>query len=452
MNMIISYPEKNLPTIAIVGRTNVGKSTLFNCLVEKSKAIISPIPGTTRTSNTATFLWRGQKYRLIDTGGFDFEKRRPYEQEIQKQIAVAFQEAQAVIFLIDLQSGLLPQDRRWARQLQKLERPIFLAGNKADSPKIRQNIYEPEWLKLGFGKPHPISAVNGSGVGDLLDEVIKTLKPENIIKQEEINPIRVAIIGRPNVGKSTLFNALIGEERAIVSPAPLTTRESHDTLILRNNEPFLFVDTAGLRRQSRIQEEIEKRGAGQAVQSLEKADLALLVLDATEPFSFQEKHLADLVYQKKKGLIIVINKWDLLKEQGEKAREYFVKAAPYYFPFLAFAPLAFISAKTHWRVAKIFDLIKEINASRRQVIGEKELEEFLKKTVKRHLPTKDKGVRHPKIYSLKQIDTAPPVFQLAVKQKTSLHQSYLKFIENRLRQEFGFIGTPLVIYAKKVKI
>lgn len=454
--MSITYPDKSLPTIAIVGRTNVGKSTLFNRLVESRRAIVSPIPSTTRTSNIAKFLWRAKEYRLIDTGGLDFEKKLPYEKEIQKQVETAFKEAQVIIFLLDLQTGLLPQERDWAKALHKLKKPVILAGNKADNLKIRQNAHDPDWLKLGFGAPWPISSLNGSGVGDLLDQVTETLKHLNTATLEHLNtrtqPVRVAIIGRPNVGKSTLFNALIGEERVVVSPIPFTTRESHDTLILKDNQPFLFIDTAGIRKQSRIEKGLEKMGVQQAIHSLENSDLSLLVLDVSEPFSVQDRHLAGLVGEKHKGLIIILNKWDLIKDRDEKMQQKFIDSVYYHFPFLRFAPILFVSAKTHLKVQKIFDLIVTTYQNRFKTIDEETLSEFMKKLIRLHLPTRGKGVRHPRIYSLKQVDTAPPTFQVTIKQKTSLHESYLKFIENHLREEFGFAGTPVVVYAKKIRI
>lgn len=456
--MSITYPEKLLPTIAIVGRTNVGKSTLFNRLTEKRKALISPLPGTTRTSNIAEFLWRGEKYRLIDTGGLDFEKKYLFEKEIKKQIEKALSEAQVIIFLVDLRTGLLPQEKEWTKKmLRHLPVPIILAGNKADNLKIRHNVYDKEWKKLGFGEPLPISAANGSGVGDLLDEVIKTLEHLNTETLQQKNnltipPIRVSIIGRPNVGKSTLFNALIGEERVIVSPVPHTTRESHDTLILKDNEPFLFVDTAGIRRHSRIEKGLEQMGVGQAVHSLQNSDLALLVLDASEPFKAQDKQLVGLIADRHKGLIIIVNKWDLVEDRGEENRARFLEEIFYYFPFLRYAPVLFVSAKTHLKVHQMFKLIKEINQSSLKTIEESTLRDFMKKIIRIHRPARGKGVRHPRISSLKQIDTAPPTFQVTIKQKTSLHESYLKFIENQLRQEFGFEGTPVIVYAKKVKI
>lgn len=454
--MTIVFPEKQLPTIAIVGRTNVGKSALFNRLTEKSKAMVSSIAGTTRTSNIATFLWRGITYRLIDTGGIDFDKKATYEKEIRVQIDKAIQEAQLVIFLVDLQSGIMPQEKLWAQELRKIKMPIIFVGNKADNPKIRLQVHEQEWRQLGLGEPLPISAVNGSGVGDLLDVVIDKLKPYikpvKAAKQPAKEATRVAIIGRPNVGKSSLFNALIGEERVIVSPVPFTTRESHDTLMLLDGEPFLFLDTAGLRRQSRIKPSgLEKMSARQTESGLRHTDLVLLVLDASEPFTGQDKHLSMLVKESQKGLIIIINKFDLFQDHGEEAEEKIRRDFAQTFPFLAYAPIVFVSAKTHWRVHKVFEMIRKVMVGRGQVIEESVLADLMKRLIHHRLPTKGKGVRHPRIYSLKQVDVSPPTFQVTIKQKTSLHESYLRFIENQLRMEFNLIGTPVVVYAKKIK-
>ncbi|MBI5023227.1 MAG: ribosome biogenesis GTPase Der [Candidatus Magasanikbacteria bacterium] len=455
--MTIVLPEKQLPTIAIVGRTNVGKSALFNRLTEKRKAMVSKVAGTTRTSNVAPFLWRGITYRLIDTGGIDFDKKATYEKEIQTQIDKAIEEARAIIFLVDLQSGIMPQEKLWAQELRKIKIPIVFVGNKADNPKIRLQIHEQDWRKLGFGEPVPISAVNGSGVGDLLDVVIEKLSPQikslKTIKPMEKMATRVAIIGRPNVGKSSLFNALIGEERVIVSPVPFTTRETHDTLMLLDGEPFLFLDTAGLRRQSRIKSSsLEKISARQTESGLRHTDLVLLVLDASEPFAGQDKRLSMLVKESQKSLIIVINKFDLFQDQGEEAEEKIRRDFALTFPFLAYAPIVFVSAKTHWRVHKVFEMIRKVMLGRGKTIEESVLADLMKRLIHHRLPTKGKGVRHPHIYSLKQVAIDPPTFQVAIKQKTSLHESYLRFIENQLRAEFNLIGTPVVVYAKKINI
>jgi len=456
--MSIIFPEKSLPTLALVGRTNVGKSTLFNRLIERKKALVSPVAGTTRTSNIDTFFWRGRKFRLIDTGGVDFDKTNLLEKEIRKQIKTAFQETNIILFLVDLQVGLLPQEKIWAKELRRLKIPVILVGNKADSFRFRQNVHNGEWLKFGLGAPWPISAINGAGLGDLLD---KTIEKMNIPQQKEspevvpnkVPPMRISILGRPNVGKSTLFNALIGEERVIISPVAHTTRESHDTLIIKNEEPYLFVDTAGLRRQSRQDRGLEREGAAQAEDSLLNSDLALLVLDANEPFTAQDKDIINLISEKgRKGLIIVVNKWDLIEDKYVELQNEVKERLYRFFPPLYFAPIVFVSAKTHQNVEKIFPLIKQIIANREKMIDNKTLDDFLKKLVRYKTPLMGKGVRHPKIYALRQVAVKPPTFEVTIKQKTSLHDSYLRYMENKLREYFDLSGTPAVVYVRKVKV
>ncbi len=454
--MSIIYPDKTIPAVAIVGRTNVGKSTLFNRIVGKNKAMTSGERGTTRTSNIDTFIWRGRTFRIIDTGGIDFDKNVPLEVEIKKQIEIALEQAQAIIFLVDAKEGLMPQEKEWARNLRQSKLPVFLIGNKADNPAGRSQLQNPEWLKLGLGEPLAVSAVSGSGVGDLLDVVIKKLKgAKSATLETKKKAIRVSIIGRPNVGKSTLFNSLIGEERVIISPVAHTTRESHDTLILKDDEPFLFVDTAGIRRRAHVQAGLEKMGVKQTVNSIMASDVVLLILDIEEPFNAQDKNLINLIGKKHKGLIIILNKWDLVAEaeaSEEELRDQFLEQVSGYFPFLRYTPIIFVSAKTHLRVHKIFELIKTVAANRERIIDEEELRKFLLYLTKKHLPTRGKGTRYPKIYSLRQIAAMPPTFEVTIKQKTSLQESYLKYIVNELHKNYDFSGTPVIVYARKIKV
>jgi len=457
--MAIIIPEKSLPTIAIVGRTNVGKSTLFNRLIEHRKALVSTIAGTTRTSNIDIFRWRGLDYRIIDTGGIDFDKTNILESEIKKQIKKAFTETDLIIFLVDLQAGPMPQEKMWAKELHKLKRPIFLVGNKADNARFRQNAFNQEWLSFGLGIPIPISAGNGSGTGDLLDALIKALPAKSkkraikkIVGQDK-EAIRISLLGRPNVGKSSLFNALIGEERVIISPIAHTTRESHDTLIIKDDEPYLFMDTAGLRRQARRKIGLETLGVSQTATSLAHCDVALLLLDATEPFTAQDKDIINnIAKEKHKGIIVIINKWDMVEgryvELQNEVKERILKN----FSPLKIAPIVFISAKTGENVNKIFPLIKMVQANRQTVIEEKVLADFMKNLTHRKAPTVGLGIRHPRIYSLKQASVAPPTFEVTIKQKTSLHEAYLRYIENNLREHFNLEGTPVVVYVRKARI
>jgi GTP-binding protein len=451
--MSITLPEKSLPTIAIVGRTNVGKSTLFNRLVEKKKALVSNVAGTTRTSNIDTFFWRGKKYRLIDTGGLDYAKDIPLEEEIKKQITTALKEAQLILWVTDLRTGLLPQEKIWLKDLRRSKLPIILVGNKADNARARASIHDSEWLILGLGEPMPISSANGVGVGDLLDRAIKSLKfPRGRQTTLKTPPLRVALIGRPNVGKSTLFNALIGEERVIISDIAHTTRESHDTLVLVDDEPFLFVDTAGIRRHSRMERGLEEQGVGQAITTLARADVVLLLLDATAPFTAQDMHLVQIVQEKHKNLVLIINKWDLSDETGDEAKESALDQIYARYPFLQQVPAVFVSAKTKLSVHKIYNLIKLVYTNSQKEIEERTLRLYMKFLMKKHLPSRDRGTRFPKIYYLKQVGTNPPTFEVAVKQKTSLHESYLRYIANNLQEKFDFTGAPVVVYAKKIRV
>lgn len=450
--MSIIIPEKSLPTIAIVGRTNVGKSTFFNRLLEQKKALVSEVAGTTRTSNVGIFKWRGKKYRLIDTGGVDFTKDS-LEREIKKQVEKALRESGLVIFLIDLKQELLPQEKEWAKALRTLKVPVFLIGNKADNATIRKNAQDPDWLKLGLGEPFPISAVNGSGIGDALDIIIKQIKQPAAKKLElKKPPLRISIIGRPNVGKSTLFNALIGEERVITSPIAHTTRESHDTLIIKDDKAYVFVDTAGIRKKSKVEKGLEQGGVGQAIHSIDNSDLTLLVLDSSEPFTTQDKHLIQLIGARHKGLIIIINKWDLIKEKTSDTQEIIRRQLFNLFPPLSFAPVIFVSALTRKNTSNLFESIDQVAENSKRFVEETELRRFMDYLVRRKLPTKGKGVRHPKIFALRQMGVKPPTFEVTIKQKTSLHENYLKFIENNLRRSFDFEGAPIVVYVRKVRV
>ncbi len=447
--------ETNLPTIALVGRVNVGKSTLFNKITETSHALVSGIPGTTRTRNIGTASWRGKQFRLIDTGGLTFDESVPLEKEIIVQTQIALKEADLIVFVVDIQEDLLPQEKELARYLRQnqTKKPILLVANKADNTVLRTRVYDGQWLKLGLGEPIPVSAGNGSNVGDLLDLIYKSLNKTKIRPKayKETNPIKISLIGKPNVGKSSLFNKLIGEDRVIVSPMPHTTREPHDILVEVEGQDYLFVDTAGIRRKTKVSGELEKIGISKSINTINKSDIVLLLLDATEPISDQDQQLAGFLKEHTKSTIIVVNKWDLAEEDTEEFRKLVSKDIYRCFPHLDFAPIIFVSAKTQYRVHKIFPLLQEVWAGRQIMIDEKTLSDFLKKVTRQHLPSKGKGVRHPKILSLKQINANPPIFELMIKQKTSLHISYVKFLKNRLREEYGFFATPIIIKLSKFK-
>lgn len=450
---IIDY---NLPGVALVGRVNVGKSSLFNRILEEQQAIVSNIPGTTRTSNVGIASWRGKQFRLIDTGGLTFSEDVPLEDDIIKQTELALREADVIVMVTDVQSGILPQERELAKRLRSAmgkKKPIIVIGNKADTLALHTRVFDPEWQSLQLGEVIPVSAANGSNVGEFLDVVYKKLAkaPRRPKEIEEVAPIKVAIMGKPNVGKSSLFNKLIGEDRVIVSAMPHTTREPHDTLVEVDKQHILFVDTAGIRRKTKVSGELEKIGIGKSIGTINKADIVLLVLDATEPITDQDQQLAGLLREHARSVIIVINKWDEADDNEDAARNDIKKDIYGAIPHLSFAPIVFVSAKTGYRVHQLFPLIKEAWAGRQVIVDDDTLREWLKKTIKKHLPTRDRGVRHPRVYGITQLATNPPVFDITVKANTSLHISYVHFLENRLREEFGFFASPIIMKLSKLK-
>ncbi|MFA6105711.1 MAG: ribosome biogenesis GTPase Der [Patescibacteria group bacterium] len=447
--------EKNLPVVALVGRVNVGKSTLFNKIIEQNLAMVSDIPGTTRTRNIAVASWRGKQFRLVDTGGLTFSEDVPLEDDIIKQTELAIAEADLIVFVTDIENGLLPQEVEIAKRLRTKakNKPLIFVANKADGVQSHNKVHDREWRKLGLGVPLPISATSGANLGDLLDLVYKGLgkakrRPK---KYDEEKPIKVAIMGRPNVGKSSLFNKLIGEERVIVNPLAHTTREPHDILVSEGSTFIQFVDTAGIRRKAKVSGELERLGIAKSIATINKCDVVLLVLDATEPVTDQDQQLAGLLREHTRSVIIVINKWDLAQDNSDEFRNNVKKDIYASFPHLSFAPIVFTSSKTEYRVHQIFPLIKQAWEGRQIVISDEVLADFLKRVTKKRLPTKDRGVRHPRVISMSQIGFNPPMFELLIKSNTSLHISYVHYLNNRLREEFGFFATPIVMKMTKLK-
>jgi GTP-binding protein len=445
--------DQDIPIVALVGRVNVGKSTIFNKMLEENKAIVSDIAGTTRTRNIGLVNWRGKNFSLVDTGGITFSEGIELEDEIIKQTEIAIKEANLIIFVVDVQAGLLPQERELAKRLIKEKNRTIFVANKADNEKMRLGAHEGDWLKLGFGTPFAISAANGSNIGNLLDEVFKrlgkTTKKPKKVKTE--NAIKVALIGKPNVGKSSLFNDLIGKDEVIVSHLAHTTREPHDTLVEVDGQPIIFVDTAGIRRKARVSGELERAGIGKSLGMIKKADIVLLILDASETITTQDQQLAGLLRENTRSTIIVINKWDLVEDHSEEFVNR-VKARIYAdFPHLDFAPIVFISAKTKYKIHQIFPLIFRAWKERHAIIPEDELQDFFKKATKDHRPSRGKGTRHPQILAFHQLHNNPPLFEMMIKYQTSVHFSYVRYIENRLRERFGFFATPIVIKLTKLR-
>ncbi len=471
--------DQNLPTIALVGRVNVGKSTLFNKILEQNKAIVSSIAGTTRTRNIGIVSWRGKQFTLVDTGGLTFSDEIPLEKEIIEQTEIAIKEADLIVFVVDIQAGLLPQERELAKRLMKKKAEIIFVANKADNEKLRMNAHEADWRKLALGEPFPVSAANGSNVGNLLDEVFKRLRsahrqsgtskrPKAL---KELKAIKIALIGKPNVGKSSIFNDLVGKKEVIVSDLPHTTREPHDTLVEVNGQPLIFVDTAGIRRKANVSGELEKAGIGKSIDAIKRADIVLLVLDASEPISVQDQQLGGFLRENTKSTIIVLNKWDLVEDRQKRVsrlgqeknkvsliskdtdayKNDFKQNIYASFPHLDFAPIIFTSAKTQYKLHQIFPLIFRAWTERHTIVPEAELKEFFKKVTKEHRPSRGKGTKHPEILSFHQLHNNPPMFEMMIKFQTSIHFSYVRYIENRLREKFGFFASPIVIKLTKLK-
>ena len=465
--------DKNLPLVVIFGRTNVGKSTLFNALVEKKQALVADIPGTTRDSNIGQVSWGRLSFNLIDTGGIiDLKyltgqsvKTNDIEVKVQQQARQYLDQADLILFLVDNKTGLLPQDKQLALILKKTAdtKKIILVVNKVDSPGQRAKTAE--FFKLALGDVIAISAANGSGTGDLLDIVVKRLESRNsqltthhpkvyfknglrVMSYELQDIIKVCIIGKPNVGKSSLLNSLLGYQRVIVSPIPHTTREPQDTDIIYQEKNIKLIDTAGISKKGAKTKGLEKYGIAKSLGMLTKADIALLVLDISEGITHQDAKLIEEILNQQKSLILIANKWDLIKARDTKKYTNYIYGK---LPFTQFVPIQFTSALTGEKVKKILDLILAIDQERKLKLGDSQLNKFLLRLVKIHRPAKGKGVKHPRIYEFKQIAANPPRFIIRLGPKDNIHFSYLRFMENRLRENFGFTGTPITIKIAKNK-
>lgn len=458
-----------LPLIVIFGRTNVGKSTLFNCLTEKRQALVSDIAGTTRDSNLGQVYWRSHGFEIVDTGGILDLKHltekvgdgHDIDRQVQKQASQYLKRADLIIFLVDNKTGLLPQDKEMALLIKKNVKldKVILAINKVDAPKDRSKISE--FYKLSFGQPYPVSAANGSGTGDLLDIIVEKLGglglqtvagEKNDDNKKELpvasDELRICIIGKPNVGKSSLLNSILGYDRVIVSPEPHTTREPQHTKIIYQGQPILLIDTAGISKKGAKTKGLEKFGIAKSLTALAKSDLALMTLDISQEITHQDAKLIEEIVEAQKSFIFIANKWDKVKERDTKKYSNYLYGK---LPFARFAPIQFTSAKTGEKIKKILDLALQIAAERKLKLSDSQLNKFLSRIVKIHRPAKGKGVRHPRIREFKQTQANPPKFEMKIGAKEDLHFSYLRFIENRLRETYGFLGTPLSVNVAKKK-
>lgn len=427
------------PIVAIVGRPNVGKSTLFNALAGEKIAIVKDTPGITRDRIYADVTWLNHAFTLIDTGGIEPDSKDVILKQMKEQAQIAIDTADVILFMVDVKQGLLDADAKVADMLRKSRKPVLLIVNKVDDfRKFLNDTYE--FYNLGIGDPLPLSAANKLGIGDMLDQVVSYFK-EGITQIEEDDRPRIAIVGKPNVGKSSLINHLIGENRVIVSDIAGTTRDAIDTPVKHNGKEYIFVDTAGVRRKSRVKEDLEHYMIVRTVGAVEKADIVVLVIDAVEGITEQDAKIAGIAHEQGKGLIIAVNKWDLI-EKNDKTIYRFTEKVNSVLSFTPYAEILYISAKTGQRVQKLFESIDvvEQNCSLRVSTGV--LNEIMAQATAMQQPPSDKGKRL-KLYYITQASVKPPTFVIFVNDKELMHFSYTRYIENQIRNAFGFKGTPL---------
>lgn len=427
------------PIVAIVGRPNVGKSTLFNKLVGRRLSIVDDTPGVTRDRIYGDCEWLGHTFLLVDTGGIEPSTTDTILAQMRSQAEIAIDTADAIILVTDLKSGVVATDHEVASMLQKSSKPVILCVNKCDSIGDPDPSFY-EFYNLGLGDPFPVSAAHGHGTGDLLDEVLKYL-PENEEEEEESDAIRVAVIGKPNAGKSSLINRICGQERVIVSDIAGTTRDSIDTEVENEDGRFVFIDTAGIRRRSRVSDSIEKYSIIRAKMAVERATVCVIMIDATEGFTEQDSKVAGIACENGKACIIAVNKWDAVEKNG-KTMDTFRKELMQDFSFMSYAPIIFISAKTGQRIDRLMKLIKFVDDQNSIRISTGNLNTILAHATARVQPPTDKG-RRLKIYYMTQASTRPPTFVCFVNNAELFHFSYQRYLENQIREVFGLEGTPV---------
>ncbi len=428
------------PVVAIVGRPNVGKSTLFNVLAGSKISIVKDTPGVTRDRIYADVNWLNYNFTMIDTGGIEPESDDVLLKSMRQQAEVAMLTADVIIFLVDVKQGLVDSDGKVADMLRKCQKPVVLVVNKVDNfDKYMPDVYE--FYNLGLGDPIPISAASQLGIGDMLDEVVSHFVMDEKDNEEDDRP-KVAIIGKPNVGKSSIINKLLGEERVIVSDIAGTTRDAIDTVVKRDDKEYIFIDTAGLRRKSKVKEELERYSVIRTVTAVERADVCVLVIDATEGVTEQDAKIAGIAHERGKGMIIAVNKWDILPDKDDKSVYKFSEDIRRILSFMPYAEIIFISAKTGQRLPKLFEMIDVVIDNHALRVSTGVLNEILTEAVALQEPPSDKG-RKLRIYYMTEVSVKPPTFVIFVNDKSLTHFSYTRYIENRIREAFGFRGTPL---------
>jgi len=434
------------PVVAIVGRPNVGKSTLFNRIVGGLVAIVENTPGVTRDRLYFDAEWLGKKFTLIDTGGIEFkDETTPLSSKMKQQAEIAVDEADVIMFLVDAKSGITPDDQQIARYLRKSSKPVLLVANKVEK-FTRFEAEAHEFLPLGFGDPIPISAVHGMNTGDLLDTLVSAL-PEDAAADYDPDVIKIAVIGRPNVGKSSIVNMLLGEERVIVSDIPGTTRDAIDTPFTYEDRNYVLIDTAGIRRKKKISEVTENYSVVRSFRAVDRSDVVLMVINAIEGVTDQDKKIVGYAHEAGKGLILVINKWDLVIKD-EKTINKYEKDIREELAFVLYAPTQFVSAKTGQRINKIMDLVEFVAEQTSRRISTSTLNNLLREWVHLNPPPSDKGVRLKILYAT-QSSVQPPTFIFFVNDPELVHFSYKRYLENQLRKNFGFEGSPIRMIMRK---
>lgn len=431
------------PILAIVGRPNVGKSTLFNRIIGERTAIVADMPGTTRDRLYADTEFAGREFTVVDTGGIVGEGEIPRESsgEIAKlaraQAELAISEADAILFLVDAEQGVMPGDFEIAQILRKSAKPVYVAVNKADNEKRSADAVE--FYRLGLGDPEPISSLHGVGTGDLLERIVKAFPAQPPEAESEIP--KIAIVGRPNVGKSSLLNAILGQERAIVSQVPGTTRDALDTEVEWRGQPVTLIDTAGLRRRGKIEPGLSKFSSLRSLKAIQRADVVLLLLDASEGTLAQDTHVASYILEENKGIVLVVNKWDLIDKDIQSKQE-FTERVRNVFSFIPFAPIVFASAKTRQGVKGVVDTALRVRTELHTRVSTTELNDLLREAIGEHEPP-SKGKRVLKFYYATQADAVPPTFVFFVNRKDLIHFSYQRYLENKIRERWDLTGAPI---------
>ncbi len=439
--------RKSKPIVAVVGRPNVGKSTLFNALAGDMISIVKDTPGITRDRIYADVTWLNVAFTLIDTGGIEPESKDVILSQMREQAEIAIETADVILFMVDVKQGLTDSDSKVANMLRKSHKPVMLVVNKVDDfNKFMPDVYE--FYNLGIGEPYPVSSVNRLGIGDLLDEVVSkfTIVAE---EQEEDERPKIAIVGKPNVGKSSIINKLLGENRLIVSEIAGTTRDAVDTEVVFDGREYVFIDTAGLRRKNKIKEELERFMIIRTVSAVERADVVILVIDAVEGITEQDAKIAGIAHDRGKGIIIAVNKWDAI-EKDDKTIYRFEEKVRNTLSFMQYAEITFISAVTGQRLPKIFELIDMVIQNQNMRISTGVLNEIMTEATAMQQPPSDKGKRL-KLFYITQVAVKPPTFVIFVNDKELMHFSYTRYIENQIRDTFGFKGTALKFIIRERK-